>query len=136
MYFVHYGSESDAGKNDDFFALNLLRPPDGPRTYAETFRGTAPDPDGGPLALGGAVEYYDGRWLPARVARRLGTRYVVFTDRPGSVTEMWVTPDKIRRPGSTTPLEPERPFVQRRPTQPGDIRVGDLVDARPRSFWA
>jgi hypothetical protein len=135
-YFVHYGDEADGGKYDDFFTLNLLRPPGGPRTYAETFRGTVPDPEGGPIALGTAVEYYDGRWLPMRLARHLGERYVVFADKPGIVTEKWLTPDKLRLAGSTSPLAPERPFKPRQPASTADIHSGDLVEAHPRrGFW-
>lgn len=135
-YFVHYGSEADKGTYDDFFTLNLLRPPGGPQTFAETFRGTLPDPEGGPIALGANVEYNDGRWLPARMARRLGERYVVFADKPGIVTEKWLTPDKLRAVGSATPFAAERPFRQRQPAIAADIRVADLVEAHPRrGFW-
>lgn len=136
-YFVHYAApEKDDGRYDDFFTLELIRPPGGSRTYAETWRGTVPDPEGGPLALGTEVEFYDGRWKPARIARRLGERYVVFQDKPGDVTELWLTPDKIRLPGATAPLAPERPFVPRRPANASEVRIGDLVEAKPkRGFW-
>ena len=135
-YFVHFGAESDGGKYDDFFTLNLLRPPDGPRTYAETFRGTLPDPEGGPLDLGAEVEYENGRWLRARVARRLGERYVLFGDKPGVVTERWVSLDRIRLVGATAALAAARPAAQRQPARTADIRAGDLVEARPRrGFW-
>jgi hypothetical protein len=135
-YFVQYNDEKMAGTHDDFFTLNLIRPPGGPQTFAETFHGTAPDPDGGPLALGGEVEYDDGRsWARARVARRLGDRYVIFTDKPGSVTEKWVMPDQIRRVGDNRPLGTTRP-AQRKPAVASDLRPGDLVEAKPRKgFW-
>ncbi|MDB6093612.1 MAG: hypothetical protein JWM32_1174 [Verrucomicrobia bacterium] len=131
-YFVHYRSDSDADTYDDFFTLNLIRPPGGPQTYAESFRGTLPDPSGGPIALGTPIEYYDGRWNPGRVARRIGERYEIFADKPGSVTERWVTPDKLRPAGSTTAYAPERPFQQRRPATAAEIQPGDLVTAKPR----
>jgi hypothetical protein len=135
-YFVHVGTESDQGKNDDFFTPNLVRPPGGPQTYAQTFHGTAPDPDGGPLAIGAEVEYDNGgRWQRMRVARKLGTRYVVFADTPGSVTELWVTLDQLRRPGDAKPLASSRP-AQRKATDVADIQLGDLVEAKPRlGFW-
>lgn len=135
-YFVHYSDEWNDGKYDDFFTLNLIRPVGGPQTYAETFRGTAPDPDGGPAALGTAVEYDDGRWLPARIARHLGDRYIIFADQPGRVTEKWIAADKVRLVGSTTPLAPERAFKPRQPVSAAEIRRGDLVEAKPRrGFW-
>jgi hypothetical protein len=134
-YFVRYADGKSDGAHDDFFTLNLIRPPGGPKTFAETFRDTAPDPDGGPLPLGGDVEYYDGRWLRARIARRLGEQYVVFTDQPGTVTEKWVMPDQIRRVGDTSPLSATRP-APRKPATAADIRPGDLVEAKPRKgFW-
>ena len=134
--FVHYKSDNDQDTYDDFFTLNLIRPPGGAQTYADLFHGTMPDPEGGSLALGTAVEYYEGRWIAARIARKLGDRYVVFSDKAGDVTEKWVTLDKLRLAGSTTSLAPEQPFAQRRPTTATDIRVGDLVDAKPRrGFW-
>lgn len=135
-YFVHFGSEDDQGKNDDFFTLNLVRPAGGPKTYAETFRGTAPDPDGGPIALGAEVEYdTGGRWQRMRVARKLGELYVVFDDQPGKVTELWARPDQLRQPGDTKPLGTVRP-TPRKPAAIADIRPGDLVDAKPRrGFW-
>lgn len=135
-YFVHYVSKDDQDTYDDFFTLNLIRPPGGPQTYADTFRGTLPDPAGGPLALGTAVEYYDGRWTPARIARRIGDRYAVFSDKAGEVTEHWVTLDKLRPAGSTGAYEPERPFQQPQPNAAANLRAGDLVEAKPRrGFW-
>jgi hypothetical protein len=134
-YFVHFGAESDEGKNDDFFTLNLIRPPGGPRTYAEMFHEVQPSPGGGEPGLGAEVEFENGPWVPARIARRLGDRYVIFTDKPGYVTERWLTPDKLRLKGSTRPLG-AAPAPQRRPTDAQDIHPGDLVDAHPRrGFW-
>jgi hypothetical protein len=136
MYFVHYLRDKDEETHDDFFAPNLVRPAGGEKTYAELFHGTMPDPEGGPIDLGATVEYYDGRWQPARVARRLGDRYVVFTDKAGYVTERWVTADQLRAPGSTTPYLAAPPPPPRRPTAAAAIRVGDLVEAHPRhGFW-
>ena len=134
-YYVHYRREED-DKYDDFFTLNLLRPAGGKQTYAEMFHETLPDPEGGSIPLGTAVEFTDGRWWPARIARRIGDRYAIFADKPGEVTELWLTLDKLRMPGSTTTLAPERPFRARQATSTADIRIGDVVEAKPRrGFW-
>jgi hypothetical protein len=114
-----------------------VRPPGGPRTFAELNPdATAPDPMGGPIAIGAVVTYSDWRGTTTgRVARRLGDRYAVFANTPGKVTEVWLTPDNLKVPGAAAPLAPARAYHQPTPQTIAEIRAGDMVEARPRNFW-
>ena len=138
-YFVHWGTEEDHGRFDGFFHLYALRPPGakGEQTFADLYHEKTPDPSGGPVAIGETVEADVEGWVPCRVVRRLGDQYVIF---PESSTvrlrraEAWVGLDHMRPVGGKQAFG-AAPLKRVPPTRPGDIQMGDLVEAYLRGGY-
>lgn len=138
-YFVHWGTPADNGKFDRFYQLHELRLPGAPQTLAAAYHDATPDPAGGPLAIGEAVEAeFTTRWAAARVVRRLGAdRYVVIPDDVSQVAytnEAWVGLDKLRKRGTTQPLG-AAPAAPAKPTKLAEVHAGDRVEAWRRGGY-
>ncbi len=132
-YLVRLDTDS-GGRYLNIYHLSGVRPIGGTQTYAETFSGTLPDPEGGPVAIGARVELNDGyKWLPARVSRRVGARYWVFNETKGytPMPEAWLTADQLRPLGGGQPFAPAaKPFQPNHPKDGASLRVGDEIEVK------
>lgn len=141
-YFVHWGEESDHGKFDAFQQLYRLRPaggdPKSEKTFADVYHDKTPDPAGGPVAIGETVEANIDGWIPCRVVRRLGERYVVFPENPTvryRKAEAWIGMEDMRPAGSTKPFSTKPTPKPAQPKEAKDVHIGDVVESYKRGGY-